>query len=72
MSRALFFFALAAGSDVAGEFLFTYHDWNEIYGIPGASADICYALAYVFAAAGFYMLIKRWATKDKKDVIKKT
>lgn len=55
----LLLLAIGAAASFFGDTLFTYVDWNEIYGLPGVLSDTFYAIDYGCWAAAFYLFIKR-------------
>ncbi|MFQ5474337.1 MAG: hypothetical protein ACE5DM_00740 [Candidatus Nanoarchaeia archaeon] len=54
LSLPLLLLALGTLASFFGDTLFTYYDWNGIYGWAGALSDIFYAMDYGLWAVAFY------------------
>lgn len=58
IGTALLGLALANFLGFAGDVLYAYYSWRNIYGLPGITSDILYVLEYLVSATAFYILLK--------------
>lgn len=50
--------ALANFLGFAGDVMYSYYTWRNIYGIPGITSDVLYILEYFVSAIAMYLLLK--------------
>jgi len=58
LGKPLLYLAISAFFLFLGDMFYTYYSWNDIYGITGLLSDSFYAVQYILAAIGFYLLFK--------------
>lgn len=70
LARPFLLLFLAGFSDLIAEPIYSYIDWNEIFGILGVATNFFYMITYILTTIAFYLLVTKWAVKNEKEVKK--